>query len=202
MSLYRIIIGIIFSLLFSCIIIFFIYFYKSEPLLAEPCIQSQIETGDLILSSGESFKSRIVKVFENKSNNSIDYSHIGVFVRDKDSIYIMHMSVDANCIKKENLKQFILNNEVIAYDIYQMKEANAHKNQLKNIIDSIYSLQKPFDNFFDINSEDTYYCTELIYKSFLQADIKEINKVKYDKYLYPNDIINSGLFIKQNINYK
>ena len=63
-------------------------------------------------------------------------------------------------------------------------------------LDSLISIGKPFDRTFNIKDEEAFYCTELIYKTFIQIGLSEIEKVKFDDYLYPNDFINSGLFVK------
>lgn len=193
----KIIIGFI-SFVPTVYFLFFLYYCKAEPPIASACDLSHIQTGDLILSAGESFKSRIVKSFEESTSNTPDYSHIGVFINTGDSVYITHMSIDEGYIKREGLTDFIENNKVTGYDIYRNENPIRHTEKLRSIIDSIADTRKPFDRRFDIDDEDAYYCTELVYKSFLQAGINEMQKIKYDKYLYPNDIVNSGLFIKQN----
>lgn len=175
----------------------FLYIYNIEPPLAAPCDLSHVQTGDLILSVGESFKSKIVKTFEKSTDGKTDYSHIGLFFRTGDTVHIVHMSIDDEAIKRESLNDFISNNEVIDYDIYKTVKPIPHPGRLQNIIDSVANTQKPFDHQFDMDSEEAYYCTEFIYKTFIQAGITEIENITYSKYLYPNDIAHSKLFIKQ-----
>ena len=178
-------------------VMIFLYFCNSPSPTTSVCRQTQIESGDLILSVGDSFKSRVVKTFEKNTDTRVNYSHIGVFLRNADSVHIVHMSIDDGFIKRENLKDFIENNGVIEYDIYRMEEPIPHPERLYSIIDSVADTQMPFDRSFDMESDDSYYCTEFIYKTFLQAGITSIKEIEYKKYLYPNDVVNSQIFIKQ-----
>ena len=177
-------------------VMFFLYFHNNLRPTASISPLSHIQSGDLILSVGDSFKSRIVKTFEENTDTRVNYSHIGVFLRNSDSAHIVHMSIDDGFIKRENLKDFIENNSVIEYDIYRMAEPIDNLEMLYSIIDSVADTQKPFDRSFDMESDDSYYCTEFIYKTFLQAGITDIKEIKYEKYIYPNDVVNSQIFIK------
>ena len=178
------------------LIMFFSYIYNNLRSTASISPLSHIQSGDLILSVGDSFKSRVVKALEGNADISINYSHIGVFLRNTDSVHIVHMSIDDGFIKRESLKDFIENNDVIAYDIYRLAGAIHHPERLYSIIDSVADSQKPFDRLFDMESDDSYYCTEFIYKTFLQAGITDIKEIEYEKYLYPNDVVDSQIFIK------
>ena len=190
------IIGTIISIFLGCIMIF-LYIYNTESPLAAPCDLSHVQTGDLILTVGDSFKSKIVKTFEKSTDGNADYSHIGVFFRAGDSTHIVHMSIDDGVIKREGLNDFISNNGVIDYDIYRTAEPIPHPDGLQSIIDSVADTQKPFDHKFNMESEEAYYCTEFIYKTFIQTGMTEMKNITYSNYLYPNDIAHSKLFTKQ-----
>lgn len=192
----RIIIGTILFAIIGTVMIF-LCFYNTASSTAPVCSQLHIKSGDLILSVGDSFKSRIVKTFEKSTDTKVNYSHIGVFLKDADSVHIVHMSIDDGFIKREGLKDFIENNGVIEYDIYRMTIPTPDPDRLYSIIDSVADTPKPFDHSFDMETDDSYYCTEFIYKTFLQAGITHIKEIKYKKYLYPNDIVNSKIFTKQ-----
>lgn len=163
---------------------------------------SSIQTGDLILSEGVSIKSRVVKALEKEAQHSSKYSHIGIFVKTKEATNIVHMSIDDGFLISENLEEFITHNKVIHYDIYRIKEHHNRTHNLYKILDSLILIKKPFDKAFDMTTEDAFYCTELVYKVFLEAGITNIKEISYNEYLYPNDFINSNLFIKLNQKYE
>ena len=177
-------------------VIFFLYFRTDSTQLAVPCNVSRVQTGDIILSAGNSFKSFIVKSTGMGTGRTPDYSHIGIFHREDDSIHIVHMSVDSGVIKRESLDEYIATNEVIHYDIYRMRTPIANTAVLASVIDSIVNMRKPFDHRYDMESEDSYYCTEFIYKSLEQAGIKDIELIKYERHLYPNDFVRSGIITR------
>lgn len=172
------------------------YSYRNPSSLALPRDLSHVQTGDIILSVGYSFKSDMVKAFETTSADSTDYSHIGIFLWTEDSLSIVHMSIDENCIKRENLSQFIINNKVLEYDVFRKKNTVFCQKKLSAFVDSLLNAGKTFDRTFNINDKEAFYCTELVYNAFLQAGASDMKDIKYEDYLYPNDFLNSGLFVK------
>ena len=182
-------------LLFGMVTIGYRYVWSS-PTLAIPRSLSHVQSGDLVLSVGYSFKSEMVKVFEKSSDRSVDYSHIGIFLRQGDSLSIVHMSIDENCIKKEDIRQFIINNKVLVYDVYRMKDSGFSSDRLHSLVDSLLDIRKPFDRAFNIGNDESFYCTEFVYNVFEQAGASGMEKITYDEYLYPNDFVSSGLFVK------
>lgn len=172
------------------------YSYRNPSSLALPRDLSYVQTGDIILSVGYSFKSELVKSLEKASADSTDYSHIGLFLRTEDSLSIVHMSIDDNCIKKENLSQFIVNNKVLEYDVYRIEKTILHEEKLRVFMDSLLNAGKTFDHTFNIKDDDSFYCTEFVYNAFKQAGAARLEEITYNQYLYPNDFVSSGLFVK------
>ncbi len=195
---YKVLIAIVFVIIAS--IITLKIKYSSPDKLADPCNLSDIETGDLIISKGHSLKSDIVNFLNNNSSNNSEYSHIGIFVRMGNTINIVHMSLDNGYITTESLEEYINNNVVVSYDIFKTKEIE-NRERLYSIIDSLRVIKKPFDKSFEMDTEDSYYCTEFIYKALLKAGINKIKEISYDKYLYPHDFTKSNIFYKVNITY-
>lgn len=172
------------------------YSYRNPSSLALPRDLSYVQTGDIILSVGYSFKSELVKSLEKASVDSTDYSHIGLFLRTEDSLSIVHMSIDDNCIKKENLSQFIVNNKVLEYDVYRIEKTILHEEKLRVFMDSLLNAGKTFDHTFNIKDDESFYCTEFVYNAFKQAGAARLEEITYNQYLYPNDFVSSGLFVK------
>lgn len=172
------------------------YSYRNPSSLALPRDLSHVQTGDIILSVGYSFKSELVKSLEKASAHSTDYSHIGIFLRTEDSLCIVHMSIDDNCIKRENLNQFIVNNKVLEYDVYRMKNIVFSQKKLSVFMDSLLRAGKTFDHTFNIKDDESFYCTEFVYNAFKQAGAARLEEITYNQYLYPNDFVSSGLFVK------
>lgn len=172
------------------------YSYRNPSSLALPRDLSYVQTGDIILSVGYSFKSELVKSLEKASVDSTDYSHIGLFLRTEDSLSIVHMSIDDNCIKKENLSQFIVNNKVLEYDVYRIEKTILHEEKLRVFMDSLLNVGKTFDHTFNIKDDASFYCTEFVYNAFKQAGAARLEEIIYNQYLYPNDFVSSGLFVK------
>lgn len=190
----KILIVIVIIVIISIITINIIY--RTPQKLAELCVLSDIETGDLIISNGHSLKSDIVKLLNGNSSNNSEYSHIGIFIKRDNTVNIVHMSVDKGYIATESLEEYIKNNAVVSYDIFKKKTNIPNPDILYKIIDSLRFINKPFDDTFEMSTEDKYYCTEFVYKSFINAGITDIKKITFDKYLYPKDFAQSDLFYK------
>lgn len=175
-----------------------IWYHFHTPPLAEYILPYSVETGDLILTIGHSFKSDIVKSFEKKRVKETTYSHIGFIVCEEDSLSIVHMSIDDGNIKCEPLRTFIPANKVVGYDIFRIREdfGSLNKRQLKKILDEYLLDKKGFDYLFDLQDDTRFYCTELILHVLQQQGIKELNRIRYTKYIYPNDLVHSGLLKK------
>lgn len=106
------------------------------------------------------------------------------------------MSIDDNCIKKENLSQFIVNNKVLEYDVYRIEKTILHEEKLRVFMDSLLNVGKTFDHTFNIKDDNSFYCTEFVYNAFKQAGAARLEEITYNQYLYPNDFVSSGLFVK------
>ena len=172
------------------------YTYRNPSSLALLRDLSHVQTGDIILSVGYSFKSELVKSLEPASAHSTDYSHIGMFLRTEDSLSIVHMSIDDNCIKREELNQFIVNNKVLEYDVFRMKKIMFCQKKLSLFVDSLLYAGKEFDYTFNIKDDKSFYCTEFVYKALIQAGATGLEEITNNQYLYPNDFVSSGLFVK------
>ena len=177
-------------------LIFWGYIHSKPVTLATPGDLSEVRTGDIILTVGHSFKSSMVMAFERKTPETEEYSHIGLFIKNGDSTCIAHMSIDQGYIIKESITEFIVNNKVLKYDIYRINGYTLDTIKLHSIIDSLTNIRKPFDRMFDMHSEEAYYCTELVYKTFKKAGISEIERISYEKYLYPNEFVKSEIFTR------
>jgi hypothetical protein len=54
-------------------------------------------------------------------------------------------------------------------------------------------MNKLFDGDFDIKDDEKYYCTELVLKTLRDIGDTRYKQIKYDRSLYPDDIVRSGL---------
>ena len=127
-------------------------------------IQSNLQSGDLIVREGNDFTSQSLRHLNRRNKN---YSHIGILSRENDSIVVYHImggewNPDAK-IMREPLFSFVspsINNQFAIYRLDVEKEKRTEV--VKNAID--YQRKGiRFDMKFDITTEDRMYCAEFVY---------------------------------------
>lgn len=150
-------------------------------------IKKEAQTGDIIFTEGDSFKSDIVR-FASSSKSNV--SHTGFLQMKENGLYVVHMSIDKNCIVSEPIDSFISYNNVA--DFYVMRLRNEFdKEKLVQVLDSMLSYRIKFDHHYDMLDNERYYCTELIYKTLLFIDCHDLEDVTYEKILYPIELMKS-----------
>lgn len=180
-------------IIFIGTILYVIYSNRHPLCIPQKDITSEIETGDLVFSVGESIKSDIVRWCGN--NPDCEYSHVGIIVKSSDGFKIVHMSSDLGYIASQALDDFIKTADSSQLGFYRFRK-QINKRHIEDVVDSLLQLNKQFDDDFDIVDDEKYYCTEFIYK--ILRDIKSdiYNDIKYDYHILPDDMANSALVYK------
>ena len=152
---------------------------KSLPIDAD-----QLKSCDIIFRRGLSFVSNIVLSADKNS----PYSHVGLIIKENNYPYVIHAVPDESesnidKIKKESIEQFLRFDRATAYAIYRMNH-NFDKAKIELFLDSVYNKNTLFDDDFDLLSSEKMYCTELIYKAFLNSNIDLVEN-KFDTLFIP-----------------
>lgn len=151
-----------------------------------------LQTGDLVLIAGDSYKSEFVKVTDTYSNN---YSHIGFIVKENDCITnIVHMSIDSGYIEWENLEDYVNKSKLLNIDFYRLNN-KISSDEICKILEELNLKKIEFDYSFNHKEADKLYCSELIMTVLDMLGYKlQLNKQK--QYIYPSE------FTKESISYK
>jgi len=133
---------------------------------AKPLIQD----GDLILRSGTDFSSEQIKLISKKDRT---YSHGGIAFRRNGEVYVYHVISDYyhknDKVFAEKLDSFCnpasnLGFAVARYDLDSAEVGRFHQYLDKQVRDKV-----AFDMRFDIRTNDSLYCSEMIAKGLKQA---------------------------------
>jgi hypothetical protein len=133
-------------------------------------MKALVQDGDLILRTGTDFASEQVKGFNKKDQT---YSHGGIAVRDSGDVYIYHVEPDFfhinNKVRKEKLDSFCspVKNLGVAHARYNMDSAEIKA--FLQYLDKQYRNKIPFDMGFQLRSNDSMYCSEMIRKGLMAA---------------------------------
>lgn len=172
---------------------FLLFFNRSNLCVPKNDLVSIVETGDLVFSIGESIKSDVVRFLG--KDPDCKYSHIGIIVKKDNDYRIIHMSSDLGHIASQSLSEFIKTADSSGLGIYRI-EKSIDKIRLTEIIDSLLIREKKFDDDFNLEDDEKYYCTEFIYKIFRDMKSEIYYDFKFENHIYPDDIINSISMIK------
>lgn len=169
----------------------------------------KIKDGDIILRHGYGFVSDMIV---NTLNENFSVSHCAIVVKNDTNASVIHSVSqslsDFDGVQEQNLRRFINDSKKGSVIVLRYKGDN-----LNHLIAerARYYLDKrvPFDNSFDINDSTKFFCTELIWRIFLDVfnvDIFEkkykqgsLDFLKFDVFLDPDyfDIVFSHQLIKE-----
>ena len=132
--------------------------------------RNNIKDGDLILRTGTDFSSEQVKLFSKKDKT---YSHGGIAFHDSGDIYIYHVVPDyyhvTDKVRKEKLDSFCNPVQNLGFAIARYEMDSAEIKIFRDYLDQQYKKKIPFDMTFNLASDDSMYCSEMIKKGLILA---------------------------------
>jgi hypothetical protein len=129
-----------------------------------------IRDGDLVLRTGNDFSSEQVKQFSRKDKT---YSHGGIAFHDSGDIYIYHVVPDyyhvTDKVRKEKLDSFCNPAQNLGFAVARYQMDPAEITVFRGYLNEQYRKQIPFDMTFNLRSDDSMYCSEMIKKGLILA---------------------------------
>lgn len=168
-------------LLFLAIIGFVIVCGQSKSSEASPVKPSYdiwelpaLHEGDLIFRKGRSLVSRVVLMNDRAS----PYSHVGIVAFKNGEPFVVHAvpgEPDVNGeekVKCDTPADFLDNEKADLFAVFRMTDDEKHQAKMaaQKAMD-YFEMGLPFDKTLDFRSNDKLYCTELVWKAYLAADI-------------------------------
>lgn len=173
---------------------------------------SMLKTGDIIFRRGTSFVSIIVLNLDNRS----PYSHTGIIKLVGDEILVVHAVPGEEAGEKDKTKidplnKFLRKDRATAIAVYRFVEDAMIPEKASEFAYEHGLIGTEFDGTFDLSDDSKLYCTELIWKSYLQSGVDLIDG-DFDEldlplakgyYILPGTLLNSKK-LKQiySINFK
>jgi hypothetical protein len=135
-----------------------------------------IQDGDLILRTGNDYSSETVRKFSLKDKT---YSHAGIAFHDSGKVYVYHVVPDyfhvKDKVRKELLDSFCNPAQNNVFGIARYKMDPAEVGIFRQYMDKQYQKKIPFDIKFNIKTNDSMYCSEMIKKGLILATNNRIN---------------------------
>lgn len=137
----------------------------------------KLKTGDLILRHG---KGIISESFMFMSQKQRKFSHAGMIFLEGDSVYVIHAlggeTATDNAVKKHTLYEFCDPHDNHSFAVYRYVDMDSTTLQryVDNMLDA-YRKRINFDMDFRMDTDSVQYCSELVWKSIMNA----VNKPDY-----------------------
>lgn len=126
----------------------------------------QLQDGDMVTRSDDDFESATLQNF---SNTDRSYSHSGIAFKEGDDFYIYHAITGAENpsgkYRRDIFDSFVNPLRKTGFGIFRYQLNEKEKDEFHNIMQTNFKNAVPFDLTFDLNSNDSLYCSEMIYKA-------------------------------------
>ena len=135
-----------------------------------------LKVGDIIFHKSQSKQSKAIK-----EASQSEWTHVGILV-SKDGEWYVAEAIGP--VVSTKLQDFINRGKDQEYKIYRFKYFDAISMEDK-LIEAIKKQNKAYDIYFEISDESTY-CSELVYKAMLEVTSHEVGTVQQFKDLKLN----------------
>jgi uncharacterized protein YycO len=132
--------------------------------------EKMLQDGDLVTRSDDDFESITLQNF---SNTDRTYSHSGIAFKEDSGFVVYHSMTGAEnpsgSCRKDPIDSFVNPVKKTGFGIFRYALSAHEKEQLHAIVKHNHQVGIPFDVTFNINSDDSLYCSEMIYKGLKAA---------------------------------
>ena len=131
-----------------------------------------LRNGDLILRSGTSRDSRLVRLFDRESV----YSHIGLVDVRQATPYVVHIEPgsgdDESLVRRERLETFLAPERASAFAVLHVIPPDDRRGVAAIEAALRYQSQGVgFDKQYDLRTADEMYCSELVWRAYVDAGL-------------------------------
>lgn len=138
--------------------------------------ESGLKDGDLVLRHSKGFVSDAILTFQTKEP---EFSHSGVVKKVNGKTYVYHATGGeenvTNNMKRDPISLYCHPAAVFKFGIFRYDLPAAEMDAFMAIMDANYEQGVQFDLDFDMTTDETMYCSEMIYKAMEEVRGKEGN---------------------------
>jgi hypothetical protein len=143
---------------------------KKENLFLANTAKQLLEDGDLVTRSDDDIESLTLQNFSRREQV---YSHSGIAFKENDEFVIYNaMGGTENpgaAFRKEPFDSFVNPLKKTGFAIFKYQLSGIEIEKLHRLLKSNYTQKIPFDISFNLKSNDSLYCSEMIYKGLKEA---------------------------------
>lgn len=142
----------------------------------EPQIISEgLQSGDIIFRRGPSIESGVVMTMDHAN-----FSHAGIVLRQHGNTFVIHVVTGEggpDITKVESISDYLRSDRATAAIAYRIVSENPSLVAHAVATAQKYAEQEvPFDSDFDLSSDRTLYCTELVWRAYQEAGLDLVDK--------------------------
>jgi hypothetical protein len=160
--------------------------------------ETEFSSGDLIFRRGRSLVSRVVLAVDGGS----EYSHVGLVSIVDGQVWVLHAVPPEEPEQKggavaEPLSVFLSFDNATGAGLYRVRDSSAARAAEKAAWGFVHA-HLPFDSAFDLSTPNELYCTEMVWRAYLEAgiDLAPPDPGRDEKYLLPSRLLRSS-FLKR-----
>lgn len=128
--------------------------------------KSQLQDGDLVMRSDNDFESLTLQNF---SDSDRTYSHSGIAFKEEDGFVVYHCMTGSEnpsgLCRKDPIDSFINPVRKTGFGIFRYQLSDEEKKKFHTLMKENVSNKVPFDLIFSLRTDDSLYCSEMIYKA-------------------------------------
>jgi len=147
---------------------------------------SVLQSGDILLLENDSFRGRIVRLF----NKETKFSHVGMIDVAKNDVFLLHADPQLGCIS-ESLRQLFNRNAYRSQLVLRVVEKTGRHKAL-DFCKNATEQHLPFNQSFRYQKGTGYYCTELIIEAYASADVILLDDIEKDMLVLPERFCHSS----------
>ncbi|MEO5893884.1 MAG: hypothetical protein ABIQ31_26745, partial [Ferruginibacter sp.] len=141
-----------------------------------------ISDGDLVTRSDDDFESLSLQNFSQKDRT---YSHSGIIFKEDSSWVVYHAIAGpenpAASIRREPFDSFVDPLKKTGFGVFRYRLSPTEIDAFHSLYKNYYAQKLPFDKSFNLKTEDSMYCSEIIYKS--------LKKVTGNRVILPTSVL-------------
>ena len=139
---------------------------RQEVLDVKPLLKDAM----LVMRSDNDYESLTLQNFSKRDRA---YSHAGVLFREGDTFMVYHsmtgLENPSGTIRREPFDSFVNPSQKTGFGLFQYQLNTAESGKFHALLKKGYEDKIPFDIYFNMRSDDSLYCSEMIYKNLKAA---------------------------------
>lgn len=124
----------------------------------------------LVMRSDNDYESLTLQNFSKRERV---YSHAGLLFREGEDFMVYHsitgLENPSGTVRRDPFDSFVNPSQKTGFGLFQYRLNPGECRQLHALLKKGFEDKTPFDIFFNLKSDDSLYCSEMIYKNLLKA---------------------------------